>query len=53
MAQGYSRIEAKNALQRQAIGQILAEPFKHIAMSIPFLWRPSCSLCSCSFYVTA
>lgn len=39
MAQGYTPIEAENALQRQAIGQIAGEPFKHVTMSIPFLWR--------------
>ena len=39
VAHGYSGIDAERQLQRRAIRQILGEPLKHIAMTIPFLWR--------------
>jgi hypothetical protein len=53
VAQGYSRIDAERQLQRRVIRQILGKPLKHIAMTVPFLWRgaglifPALALVAC------
>lgn len=53
VAHGYSRIDAEGQLQRRVIRQILGEPLKHIAMTVPFLWRgaglmfPALALVAC------
>jgi hypothetical protein len=53
VAHGYSPINAERQLHRRVIRQILGEPLKHIAMTVPFLWRgaglifPALALVAC------
>ncbi len=53
LSQGYTPLDAERELQRRVIRQILGEPLKHLAMTVPFLWRgaglifPALTLVAC------
>ncbi len=39
LAQGYSLVAAEHELEKRAMGEILANPLRHMVMTLPFLWR--------------
>ena len=39
LAEGYSLLAAEHELEKRAMAEILANPLRHMVMTLPFLWR--------------